>query len=148
MNNSLLFELVIFTKFDELVGESMKEQGRMEIAFLQDVLVLHGLSKNLSKILFLLLISHPDPNQPLILNGYVKKELASVSQFTVGSIDNALVKFNGVGLLTRLDRGTYQINPLLHEFYRIKKSGEGDLRLTYMGEERKILGRETKGKER
>ena len=105
--------------------------------YLEDVLALHGLSKKLAPLLRSLLMNQNSSN-PIFLNNYVKKELESLSKLSKGSIDNAIVKFVDVGLLTRLDRGTYEANPILKKLNRLLQDEEVALELTYKKGNRRI----------
>lgn len=105
--------------------------------FLEDVLVLHGVSKNMSQLLFEL-FPYINPEEHIIINAFLKKELAQKTKMSKGTIDNTLSKLNEVGLLIRLDRGTYELHPVIHESRKLLKDGTATMKITYTQQTRKI----------
>lgn len=114
----------------EQIAEFMKVRP-----FLEDVLILHGVSKNMAQLLFEIL-PYINLQEKIILNAYLKKDLATKTQMSKGTIDNSLTKLNEVGLLIRLDRGTYAIHPVLNEAYKLLKNESANMKITYKDQRR------------
>lgn len=106
-------------------------------AFLEDVLILHGISKTTALLLFEMM-PYLNPDDHLIVNAYLKKELATKTKMSKGTIDNTLTKLNEVGLLIRLDRGTYSLHPVLYEVKKLLKNGTAKMKITYTEQKRNI----------
>lgn len=106
-------------------------------AFLEDVLILHGISKNMALLLYEM-IPYLNHDEQLIVNAYLKKELATKTKMSKGTIDNTLTKLNEVGLLIRLDRGTYAFHPVLYEVEKLLKNNTAKMKITYTAEKRDI----------
>lgn len=105
--------------------------------FLEDVLVLHGVSKNMSQLLFEL-FPYINPEGNIIINAFLKKELALKTKMSRGTIDNTLSKLNEVGLLIRLDRGTYSLHPVISESRKLLKDETATMKITYTEKTRNI----------
>lgn len=106
-------------------------------SFLEDVLVLHGVSKNMSQLLFEL-FPYINPEGHIIVNAFLKKELALKTKMSKGTIDNTLSKLNEVGLLIRLDRGTYALHQVIHESMKLLKDETATMKISYTEQKRKI----------
>lgn len=104
-------------------------------SFLEDILILHGLRKNLAPILFEMFPYLNGQNQ-IIVNAFMKKELAKTAETSKGTIDNAILKMNEVGLLERIDRGTYTLHPILFNINNLLKNESASIRITYTPENR------------
>lgn len=105
--------------------------------FLEDILVLHGVSKKLGRLLFELIPFLNQQNQ-IIINAYLKKELALKIKTSKGTIDNSISKLNEVGLLLRIDRGTYTFHPLLFNMEKLLKNKSAKIIITYSDKEKVI----------
>ena len=105
--------------------------------FLEDVLVLHGVSKNMSQLLFEL-FPYINPEGHIIINAFLKKEIAQKTKMSKGTIDNTLSKLNEVGLLIRLDRGTYELHSVIHEAKKLLKDETATMKISYTEQNRKI----------
>ncbi|MEC1376501.1 replication/maintenance protein RepL [Heyndrickxia oleronia] len=114
-----------------------KEQFLKVQHFLEDVLVLHGVSKNMSQLLFEL-FPYINPEGHIIINSFLKKEIAEKTKMSKGTIDNTLSKLNEVGLLIRLDRGTYELHPVIHEAKKLLKNKTATMKISYNEQKRKI----------
>ncbi|MCF2649687.1 replication/maintenance protein RepL [Niallia circulans] len=116
-------------------------EGRSEFpkvqAFLEDLLVLHGMSKGNARLLFEM-IPYVNQDNQMIINAFLKKELAEKTGISKGTIDNALTKLTEVGLFTRLDRGAYQIHPVLLEVHKLLQEKTAHVVMTYTAKGRKI----------
>jgi predicted transcriptional regulator len=99
-------------------------------SFLEDLLILHGLRRNLAPILFELFPYINQQNQ-IIVNAFMKNELAVKTETTKGTVDNAILKLNEVGLLSRIDRGTYSFHPVLFEMKHLLKNGTARITIIY-----------------
>ncbi|WP_033827760.1 hypothetical protein [Bacillus andreraoultii] len=104
-------------------------------SFLEDILILHGLRRNLAPILFEMFPYLNGQNQ-IIVNAFMKKELAKKAETSKGTIDNAILKMNEVGLLARIDRGTYTFHPVLYKINDLLKNESASIRITYTPEDR------------
>jgi hypothetical protein len=123
-------------KGEEIVTVEQNHWGAKD--YLEDVLGLYGMSKNLACLL-IELIMYSKEEETLILNGYVKKNIAEKSNMSIGTIDNALSKWNEVGLLERLDRGTYILHPVLREARKLFESNsKATLKIIYHEKNRVI----------
>lgn len=80
--------------------------------FLEDVLLLHGIRKSVAPIVFGM-YAYQNKNEQVVLNAYVKSELAKQAQTTKGTVENAILQLQQVELLTRIERSTYALHPLL-----------------------------------
>lgn len=105
--------------------------------FLEDILALHGVSKNTALLLFEL-IPYLNQKEEIIVNSYLKKDLAAKTDLSKGTIDNTITKLHDVGLLLRLGRGTYTFHPVLYEMKKLLKDEKAKLSITYKGQSRKI----------
>lgn len=105
--------------------------------FLEDVLILHGISKNTALLLFEMM-PYLNPDNQLIVNAYLKKELAKKTKMSKGTIDNTLTKLNEVGLIIRLDRGTYGLHSVLYEVKKLLRDGTANIKITYSAQKRDI----------
>jgi predicted transcriptional regulator of viral defense system len=105
--------------------------------FLEDILALHGLSKNLAILLYELLC-YRNKNNEIILNDYLKKEISVKTDFVKGTIDNSLSKLHHVGLLTRLGRGVYVFHPIIYEAMKLINSEKVKIKITYHDHNRTI----------
>jgi len=72
-------------------------------SYLEDLLALHSLSKGLAPLLFLL-TTYANPQKHIIINSFLKKELAMKTDSSKGTIDNYISKLNEAGLIKRMDR--------------------------------------------
>jgi len=106
-------------------------------SFLEDVLALHGVSKNMALLLFEM-TPYLNQQDEIIVNAYLKKELAAKTNMSKGTIDNTITKLHDVGLLVRLDRGTYTFHPVLFEMKKLLNNEKAKMSITYTGQNRKI----------
>lgn len=105
--------------------------------FLEDLLILHGVSKNMALLLFEM-IPYLNPQNHIIVNAYLKKELAMKTGMSKGTIDNTITKLNEVGLFDRLDRGTYAFHPVLHETKKLLNNNTAKMEISYTKQNRII----------
>jgi predicted transcriptional regulator len=98
--------------------------------FLEDVLVLHGMPKSMAHLLFELL-AFINLQENLIINSFLKNDLASKTKMNKGTIDNSITKLNEVGLLIRLGRGTYALHPVLNEAQKLLKNKTAKMEIIY-----------------
>lgn len=106
-------------------------------AYLEDLLLLHNVPKNLAFFLFELL-NYVNIEKQIIINSFIKKKLAEKTNLSKGTIDNALTKFNDSGLLIRLDRGVYIPHPVLLELPKLLQGTIISLKVTYSKNKREI----------
>lgn len=106
-------------------------------SFLEDLLILHSVSKNMAFLLFEM-IPYLNPRDNIIVNAYLKKELAMKTGMSKGTIDNAITKLNEVGLFERLDRGTYAFHPVLHEVKKLLNDDTAKVKISYTQKNRVI----------
>lgn len=99
---------------------------------LEDFLILHGISKNLAPLVFELASFINAHQKHIIINSFLKKELASRTEISKGTIDNSISKLNEVGILQRIDRGTYKPHPLLLNIQNILNGKTVELTITYL----------------
>lgn len=119
-----------------------EESGFQNVqAFLKDILVLHGISKGMARLLYEML-PYINQDHQIIINAFLKKELAEKSTIKMGTIDNTLTKFTETGLFHRLDRGAYQLDPVLLEAKALLEEKDAKVVMTYTTKSRKIEGRE------
>lgn len=104
-------------------------------SFLEDILILHGLRRNLALLLFEMFPYLNGQNQ-IIVNAFMKKELAEKTETSKGTIDNAILKMNEVGLLERIDRGTYTFHPVLFKIRNLLKNDSAKVTITYTAKDR------------
>jgi predicted transcriptional regulator of viral defense system len=104
-------------------------------SFLEDILILHGLRKNLASIVFEMFPYINQQNQ-IIVNSFMKKELAVKTKTSKGTIDNAISKLNEVGLLARIDRGTYYFHPVMFKIQQLLKNETARMTITYTTNDR------------
>ena len=105
--------------------------------YLEDLLLLHGVPKNLALFLFELL-SYLNKDNQIVINAFIKKELAEKVQISKGTIDNALTKLNDSGLMERLDRGVYTPHSTLLKVPRLIKGDSVSFKVTYSNNKKKI----------
>jgi DNA-binding transcriptional ArsR family regulator len=105
--------------------------------FLEDILILHGVSKNMSQLIFEM-FPYINPEGNIIINAFLKKELALKTKMSKGTIDNTLSKLNEVGLLIRLDRGTYELHPVIYESKKLLRDETATMKISYNKQQRKI----------
>jgi predicted transcriptional regulator of viral defense system len=106
-------------------------------SFLEDILILHGLRRNLAPILFEMIPYLNQQNQ-IIVNAFMKKELALKAKTSKGTIDNAISKLNEFGLLARIDRGTYTFHPVLLKTKHLLNDEPLNITITYSTKNRVI----------
>lgn len=99
-------------------------------SFLEDILILHGLRKNIAPIVFEMFPYLNQQNQ-IIVNAFMKKELAVKTKTSKGTIDNTISKLYEVGLLARIDRGTYTFHPVLFKMNHLIKNKPAKITITY-----------------
>ena len=99
-------------------------------SFLEDILSLHGLRKNLAPIVFEM-FPYLNQQNKIIVNAYMKKDLAVKTETSKGTIDNAISKLNEVGLLARIDRGTYTFHPVLFKIKHLLNNEPARMTITY-----------------
>lgn len=104
-------------------------------SFLEDLLILHGLRKNIAPIVFEMFPYLNQQNQ-IFVNAFMKKELAVKTETSKGTIDNTISKLYEVGLLERIDRGTYTLHPILFNINNLLKNESASIRITYTPENR------------
>lgn len=105
--------------------------------FLVDLLLLHGLSKSYAQLLFELIPYFNQQNQ-ITINSFLKKELESKLNTSKGTINNAITKLTEANLLQRIDRGVYTFHPLLFKMLHLLDGKEVELKITYVGNKKKI----------
>lgn len=125
----------------ERSGEVSEESFRKVQPFLEDMLVLHSVSKGMARLLFEM-IPYVNQENHIIINSFLKKELAEKTKMSKGTIDNTLTKLTEVGLFSRLDRGAYRINPVLLEIRELLQEKTVQVVMTYTTKKRIIQGNE------
>lgn len=105
--------------------------------FLEDILVLHGMSKGVARLLYEM-IPYVNQENQIIINAFLKKELAEKTRMSKGTIDNTLTKLTEAGLFTRLDRGAYQIHSVLLEVHNLLQEKAVKVVMTYTTKDRNI----------
>lgn len=125
--------LIIFIVFDEFYGgDKLKNSTEFEQSkcYLEDLLLLNGVPKNLALLLFELL-SYVNKDNQIVINAFIKKELAEKVKISKGTIDNALTKLKDSGLLERLDRGVYVPHATLLNASKLIKGNIVSFKVTY-----------------
>jgi DNA-binding transcriptional ArsR family regulator len=123
-----------------LIGDVLMKQNAEFLkvkTFLEDVLTLHGVSKSIALLLFEM-TPYLNLQDQIIVNSFLKKELATKTRMSKGTIDNTLTKLNEVGLLVRLDRGTYVFHPVLYEVRKLLQNDTAKMKITYTPQTRSI----------
>ncbi|MCH1626123.1 replication/maintenance protein RepL [Ferdinandcohnia quinoae] len=105
--------------------------------YLEDLLLLHGVPKNLALLLFELL-SYVNKDNQIVINAFIKKELAEKAKISKGTIDNALTKLKDSGLLERLDRGVYIPHSTLLKVPKLIKGNAVSFKVTYSKNKKEI----------
>lgn len=105
--------------------------------YLEDLLLLHGVPKTLALFLFELL-NYMNKDNHIVVNAFIKKELAEKVQISKGTIDNAFTKLNDSGLLERLDRGVYIPQPTLLIVSKLSKGNSVSIKVTYNKNKKEI----------
>lgn len=106
-------------------------------SYLEDLLALHSLSKGLAPLLFLL-TTYANPQKHIIINSFLKKELAMMTDSSKGTIDSYISKLNEAGLIKRIDRGTYNLHSVIFEIDKMIKSEPVRIIISYSGKKRRI----------
>lgn len=117
----------------------MKGSPEFELSkeYLEDLLLLHSVPKNLALLLYELL-SYINKDNQIIINAFIKKELAEKAHISKGTIDNALTKLNDSGLLQRLDRGVYIPHSALLKVPKLIKGNSVSIKITYNKNKKEI----------
>ncbi|MGG4512149.1 replication/maintenance protein RepL [Heyndrickxia sporothermodurans] len=113
-------------------GDKLKNSAEFEQSkgYLEDLLLLHGVPKNLALLLFELL-SYVNKDNQIVINAFIKKELAEKVKISKGTIDNAITKLKDSGLLERLDRGVYIPHATLLNVTNLAKGNVVSFKVTY-----------------
>lgn len=106
-------------------------------SYLEDLLALHSVSKGLAPLLFHL-TTYANPQKHIIINSFLKKELAMKTNSSKGTIENYISKLNEAGLIKRVDRGTYTFHSVIFELDKIVKNEPVKVTISYTAEGRKI----------
>jgi len=106
-------------------------------SYLEDLLALHSVSKGLAPLLFHL-TTYANPQKHIIINSFLKKELAIKTDSSKGTIDNYISKLNEVGLIKRIDRGTYTFHSALLEVDKIVKNNPVKIIISYTADGKEI----------
>ena len=118
-----------------MYNEELYQQVKI---FLNDNILLHDLPKKHSKLLFKLWIISKNRTK-LVLNSYVKHQLALESQITVGTLNNILTKMIEEELIFKVHQGTYQVSSLLDEITTMSDQGYTELKIIYQFGKKKII---------
>lgn len=105
--------------------------------YLEDLLLLYGVPKNLALFLFELL-GYLNKDNQIVINAFIKKELAEKAQISKGTIDNAFTKLKDSGLLERLDRGVYIPHPTLSKVQKLSNGHSVSIKVTYSKNKKEI----------
>lgn len=106
-------------------------------SFVEDLLVLHGIRKSVAPIV-LGMYSYLNQHDQLVLNAFIKTELAEQAQTTKGTIENIIVQLQQAQLLIRLERGTYTLHPVLLKGLNSLEQPALTMKLTYTANGRLI----------
>ncbi|MEK4303689.1 hypothetical protein [Oceanobacillus sp. FSL K6-0251] len=116
--------------------EKNKDFKKVQL-YLEDLLSLHNVSKGLAPLLFHL-TTYANPQKHIIVNSFLKKELAMKTNSSKGTIENYISRLNEVGLIKRIDRGTYTFHSVILGVDKIVKNEPIKVTISYMADGRKI----------
>lgn len=113
--------------------------------YLEDFLFLHDAPKNLSLVIYELL--YESRNQSYILiNSFIKDEIARRTGLRKGTIDNALTKLTECELLIRKGRGVYEAHEGLLKSRELSQGNSVHVHITYQ-EKTKTIEVEKRGED-
>lgn len=99
------------------------------LRYIEDMLMLKGASHKLG-ILVMGLFPYLNSEETLVINRHIKDELVKMTGLTRGTVDNAFTQLTSLGILHRIGRGVYELDPLLLAV-RTLDDNEIQVNLTY-----------------
>lgn len=98
--------------------------------YLEDFLFLHDAPKNLSLLIYELLFESRNQSY-ILINSFIKAEIAKRTGLSKGTIDNALTKLTECRLLIRKGRGVYEAHEGLLKSRELSQGKSVHVHVTY-----------------
>jgi len=90
----------------------LKQEPEYVKLYLRDCCYLKSIPKGLNSVLYSLIMIM-DYNNRVVVNSFIKRQIAEDNGISFDMVNGALTKFVKAQLLTRLGVGTYQVNPFI-----------------------------------
>lgn len=107
----------------------MNQERPANLRYIEDILMLKGASNKLGTLV-MGLFPYMNQADTLVVNRHVKDELVKMTGLTRGTVDNAFTQLTSLGILHRVARGVYQLDPLILAVRNLDES-EIQVNLTY-----------------
>lgn len=114
----------------------MNRERSASLRYIEDILMLKGASNRLG-ILVMGLFPYMNAEESLVINRHIKEELVKMTGLTRGTVDNAFTQLTALGILNRIGRGVYTLDPLVLAVRELEDAPI-QVKVTYYKEEKTI----------